>query len=160
MVQTFVGSTKKVLTMVQVTRTMEPSWERIQRSLLLNYNLTICWITITIIHFAHHHYYPWLQLAIFLLAIIIWMQVFVLSIQKMIFFFLNLGMFVREKNKKNQHFHNIVRNVDIGHIILILCLHSNFLLGNVCLVMFLGIILFVLVMDNSCHCKWWSFLLT
>jgi hypothetical protein len=76
MVRTFVGSTKKVLAMVQVTKTVEPSWERIQRSLLLNYNLGV-------IHFTHHHYYPWLQLAILLLATIVQMQVFVFLIQKM-----------------------------------------------------------------------------
>jgi hypothetical protein len=80
MVRTFVGSTKKVLTMLQVAITMEASWERIQRSLLLNYNLSV-------IHFAHHHHYPWLQLIILLLPTIVQMHVFVFSIQKMNYLF-------------------------------------------------------------------------
>jgi hypothetical protein len=66
--------------MLQVTITMEASWERIQRSWLLNYNLGV-------IHFAHHHHYPWLQLTILLLPTIVQMHAFVISIQKMSYFF-------------------------------------------------------------------------
>jgi hypothetical protein len=118
MVQTFVGCTKKVLAMVQVTRTMEPSWERFQRSLLLNYNLTIYWITITMVttcNFSPCNYY--LNVGVCLV-----------NSKNELLFFLDMSCLWEKKTKKINISTTLWRNVHIGHIILILCLHSNFLL--------------------------------
>ncbi len=147
MVRTFVSSTKKVLAMVQVTRTMEPSWERFQRSLLLNYNINV-------IHFTHHPHYPWLQLAIFLLATIVQMQVFVFLIQKMNYLFFQTLLCLRSKKTKK---------IKISTTIVKECSHWSrhfdfmfafqFFVQNVCIILFQGIFFFVLIMDYQYHCK-------
>jgi hypothetical protein len=121
MVWTFVGSTKKVLVMVQVTITMEPSWKIIQRSLLLNYNLGVIISLVIIILHGCNLWFPSLQLLCECGCLSCQFEKWIISSLR------PFHVCEGKKQKKSRFPQQLWRNAHIGRAILILCLHSKFL---------------------------------